>query len=128
MANSLEWRAPLQDYRLVEFAYKIPDNFKINSWKEKYILWEVAKNYLPKEIFERKKQGFWVPIYEWINNDLNKLVVETLNNSILVKKGLFNKKQIDFYLKNIDKKYFSTRIWNLFSLELFIKVYNLEIE
>jgi hypothetical protein len=56
------------------------------------------------------------------------LVVETLNNSILVEKGLFNQKQIDFYIKNIDKKYFSTRIWNLFSLELFIKVYNLEIK
>ena len=128
MANSLEWRAPMQDYRLVEFAYHLPDNFKIKNSKEKYILWEVAKKYLPKEIFERKKQGYWVPIFEWINWDLKEIVTTTLKNSIMVKKGYFNQKQIDFYLKNIDKKYFSTRIWNLFSLEFFIKVYNLKVK
>lgn len=128
MWNSLEWRAPMQDYRLVEFAYQIPDDFKIKNWKEKYILTEVWKKYLPQEIFTRKKQGFGVPIYEWINKDLKEIVFETLNNSVLVKNWYFNKKQIDFYLKNVDKKYFSTRIWNLFSLELFIKVYKLKIK
>ncbi len=127
MWNSLEWRAPLQDYRLVEFWFQIPDSFKIKSWKEKYILTEVWKTYLPKEIFERKKQGYWVPIYEWINNELKEIVFEKLENSILVEKWYFNKNQVDFYLKNIDKKYFSTRIWTLFSLELFIEIYNLNI-
>jgi asparagine synthase (glutamine-hydrolysing) len=127
MANSLEWRAPLQDFRLVEFAYHIPDNFKIKKWKEKSILKEVAKNYLPEEIFTRKKQGYWVPIFEWINTDLKQVVLETLKNSIMVKKWYFNQQQIDFYLQNMDKKYFSTRIWNLFSLELFLKVYELKV-
>jgi len=128
MANSLEWRAPLQDYRLTEFAYQIPNDFKIKNWKEKFILTEVWKKYLPREIFERKKQGYWVPIFEWINWDLKDIVFETLNNSVLVEKWYFNKKQVDFYLKNVNEKYFSTRIWNLFSLELFIKVYNLEVK
>lgn len=127
MWNSLEWRSPLQDYRLVEFWFQIPDSFKINSWKEKYILTEVWKKYLPKEIFERKKQWFWVPIYEWINNELKEIVFEKLEKSILVEKWYLNKKQIDFYLKNINNKYFSTRIWTLFSLELFIEIYNLKI-
>jgi len=128
MANSLEWRAPLQDFRLVEFAYHLPYDFKIKDWKEKYILKEVAKKYLPKEIFERKKQGYWTPIFEWINTDLKQIVIDTLKNSIMVKKWYFSQKQIDFYLRNMTNKYFSTRIWNLFSLELFIKVYKLKIK
>lgn len=128
MANSLEWRAPLQDYRLVEFAYHIPDNFKLKNWKEKYILTKIWEKYLPKEIFERKKQWYWVPIYEWINNELKSTVTNYLENSILVEKWYFNKSQIDFYLKNINNKYYKTKIWTLFSLELFIKTYNLEIK
>ena len=127
MANSIEWRAPLQDYRLTEFWFQIPNNFKIQNWKEKYILTEIWKKYLPKEIFERKKQWYWVPIFEWINWDLKNIVFEKLENSVLVEKWFLNKKQIDFYLKNIDKKYFSTRIWTLFSLELFIETYDLKI-
>lgn len=128
MGNSLEWRAPMEDYRLVELSYHIPNNFKIKGNKEKYILTQVAKAYLPKEIFERKKQGFGVPIYEWINGELKDMVTKKLEDSLLVKAWYFHKQQIDFYLKNIDKKYFSTRIWTLFSLELFIEVYDLKIE
>lgn len=127
MWNGIEWRSPMQDYRLVEFAYTIPDSFKINKWKEKYILTEVAKKYLPQEIFERKKQWYWVPIYEWINHELKDIVKQKLNNSILEKKWYLNKNQINFYLDNIENKYFSTRIWNIFSLELYIEVYELTI-
>ena len=127
MWNSIEWRAPMQDYRLVEASYAMKDIFKIKWKKEKYILSEVAKKYLPQEILKRKKQGFGVPIYEWINWDLNDIVFEKLNKSELVKKWYLNKNKLDFYLENIDKKYFSTRIWTIFSLELFIEIYNLKI-
>ena len=126
MANWVEWRAPLEDYRLVEFAFNLDPNFKIKKWNEKCILKEVWKKYLPREIFSRKKQGYWTPVFEWINSDLREIVFDYLNNSVMLKAWYYNKNQIDYYLKNIKKKYLTTRIWNLFCLELFIKTYNLK--
>lgn len=128
MAHGLEGRAPFQDYRLLEFAYQIPDNFKIHRWKEKHILYEIAKDYLPPEITARKKQGYGVPIFEWINGDLKDIITEKLHNSQLVHHGYLHQSQIDYYLDNLHNKYLSTRIRTLFSLELYIEVYQLTID
>ena len=54
MANSHEMRVPILDYELVEFSLKIPSKFKFNGFDKKNVLREVAKDYLPKEIIERR--------------------------------------------------------------------------
>ncbi|MFQ5633325.1 MAG: asparagine synthase (glutamine-hydrolyzing), partial [bacterium] len=65
MANSLETRAPLLDYRLVEFAFRLPLELRINGTTTKYLLKKVLGRYIPQEIINKRKHGFAVPIKNW---------------------------------------------------------------
>lgn len=80
MAYSLEVRSPLMDYRILEFARKIPTSFKYSDNNEKkYILKEVLYDYLPREIFERKKAGFSMPLGVWFRTILKDYVYEVFS-------------------------------------------------
>jgi asparagine synthase (glutamine-hydrolysing) len=70
MANSLEVRVPLLDFRIAEFAATLPDHLKVRNGDLKHILKRVAARYLPQDIIERPKQGFTVPVGHWINRGL----------------------------------------------------------
>lgn len=77
MANSLEVRAPLLDYEVVEYAATIPSRLKLNeSGEKKHILKEAFKKRLPDDILYRKKMGFAVPLAEWLRNDIRDLAEE----------------------------------------------------
>ena len=71
MANSIELRTPFLDYRLVEWAARAPSNIKIGRdaqgrYETKRILRQFARKRLPKEIIDRPKLGFPVPLYDWL--------------------------------------------------------------
>lgn len=71
MANSLETRAPLLDYRIVELMYQVDKSIKMPSYKDKgvkHCLKKVMANKLPSEIVNRRKQGFEVPLREWFKD------------------------------------------------------------
>jgi len=70
MANSLEARAPLLDYRVVEFAAGIPSRLKLHGKDKKHILKQSLKTLLPEDILYRKKMGFSVPLSHWLSNEL----------------------------------------------------------
>jgi asparagine synthase (glutamine-hydrolysing) len=70
MANSLETRAPLLDYRVVEYAAKIPSALKLNGREKKYILKKSFEKMLPEDVLYRKKMGFSVPLAHWLRNEL----------------------------------------------------------
>lgn len=77
MSCSLEVRSPLMDYRVIDFVRKIPTNFKYSETGEKkYILKQVLYDYLPKEIFERKKAGFGMPLNIWFRTILKDYLLE----------------------------------------------------
>ncbi len=78
MANSLEVRAPILDYKLMEFAATIPSKFKFNNSEKKYLLKEAFKNYLPDDILYRNKMGFSVPLASWLRNELKDIVEQKL--------------------------------------------------
>lgn len=66
MAHHIENRSPFLDYRLVQFAFSVPSKYKINNGITKWLLKEVAKNFVPKEIPERTdKRGFSAPVNKW---------------------------------------------------------------
>ncbi len=69
MANALEVRSPFLDYRFIEFAQKIPSEWKQNSRQTKILMRQIIKNIIPKEILYRGKQGFSPPIDKWILED-----------------------------------------------------------
>ncbi|HUT29366.1 MAG TPA: asparagine synthase (glutamine-hydrolyzing) [Sedimentisphaerales bacterium] len=66
MLNSLEVRVPYLDHRLVPLVLSLPEKYKINCLTTKYLLKKIASAYLPKEIVQRPKKGFTVPISRWI--------------------------------------------------------------
>jgi len=79
MAYSLEARAPLMDYRVVEFASKLPTEFKFKGKNQKRILKDVLYKYVPKEIFDRPKAGFTMPFEVWFRKDLKDFVFSELS-------------------------------------------------
>ncbi len=70
MANSLEVRAPLLDYRIVEFAASLPSRFKIQGNQKKILLRDTCSKLLPGDILSRPKHGFIVPLESWFRDEL----------------------------------------------------------
>ncbi|MEW6531002.1 MAG: asparagine synthase (glutamine-hydrolyzing) [Thermodesulfobacteriota bacterium] len=78
MAHSLEVRAPLLDYRVVEMACSMPLKFKLKARTTKRILKDVAKPYVPREILRRSKYGFQIPLGAWFKSELKEWARERL--------------------------------------------------
>ena len=76
MSASLEGRAPFLDHRLVEFGFSLPPRYKTQKNVSKFILREAFKSELPREIFEREKQGFVLPMGEWLRTRLRDTLME----------------------------------------------------
>ena len=83
MAYSLEVRAPLLDYRVVEFGRTLPTKYKFHNGVMKRVLKEVLYDYVPKEIFNRPKAGFSMPFAKWFRDDLKDYVMDELSESNL---------------------------------------------
>lgn len=81
MANSLELRAPLLDYRIAEFAASLPRDWKWNATEGKLILKRVAQPVLPSSVLTRRKQGFVAPIASWLRGELNPFVRQVIGSS-----------------------------------------------
>ncbi len=95
MANSLEVRAPLLDYRFVEFAAKLPTRYKLHRLTTKYLLKKAAGKLLPKEIVHRRKKGFGIPVAKWICEDMKGMFLHYLSDERLKKDSLFQYPMIE---------------------------------
>ena len=94
MGVSLEARTPLLDHRVVEFAWSLPHAFKVQGRSGKRILRDVLARYVPRELFERPKVGFGVPIGDWLRGPLREWAEDLINESRLKKEGFFNPQPI----------------------------------
>ena len=120
MSVSLEGREPLLDYRIIEFAAQLPSKYKYNEKSKKYILKEIAHKYLPKDLMDRPKMGFSVPIYDWFKDELRDYFMEYLDFDRLDKQGIFDAKEVvrlrDSYLsgnrENVEK------LWSFLMFEM----------
>jgi asparagine synthase (glutamine-hydrolysing) len=95
MAAGLEARCPFLDHRLVEFAWRLPTAVKVRGGQGKWLLRRVLRRYLPKAFIERPKQGFNVPIGEWLKGPLRNWARELLDESRIRRDGFLDARRVD---------------------------------
>lgn len=119
MAASIEARVPFLDHRLVEFAFRIPQNLKVKHGEPKYIMKKAAEGIIPHNIIYRKKQGFAAPSSEWLRSGkLSPIAEARILGSGLMKMNLFSKKYIKwlFEVHRSGKRSYASQLWTLLVL------------
>jgi len=111
MAYSLEARAPLMDYRIIEFARSLPTSFKYSRNNQKKILKDVLYNYVPKHIFDRPKSGFTMPFSDWFRSELKEFVLTELSDNNLKQIPCINVPEVSKMIKE-----HMNRSWNRYPL------------
>jgi asparagine synthase (glutamine-hydrolysing) len=94
MSVSLEGREPFLDQHIIEWAARLPTNFKYNNGNKKFILKEIVHQYLPKEMMDRPKMGFGIPIAAWLQKDLKPFVDRYFDEAFVGRQGIFNNTEV----------------------------------
>ncbi len=127
MSFSLEGREPLLDYRLIEYSFTIPHALKFKNGELKYLLKQLAYRYIPKEILDRPKMGFAVPVYEWLQSDLRYLIDRYMSKEFIEDQGIFDYKKIrtivDMFYKTPGKEFFATLVWHTLVFQMWHEKY-----
>ncbi len=89
MATSLETRAPFLDVDVMELAFSMPGHLKIRDGERKWVLKRAMRGLLPDGILHRKKQGFSIPLKNWLRDELQPLMRELLAAERVARRGLF---------------------------------------
>lgn len=125
MAHSVEIRSPFLDYRLAEFVATIPGSMKIKNGNVKDILKKAVESILPEGITKRPKEGFVLPIFDWMAEELKDYCTETLSVSRLKKHNLLQADSVN----QIVQGYYSGdkskvgRVWNLMMFQVWWEEY-----
>ena len=122
MSVSLEGREPFLDHRIIEYVAQLPMDFKYGQ-TQKRILRDIVYKYIPKELMDRPKTGFSIPIYNWLKTDLRYLIEENLDSSSIEETGIFSvssveKIKIQFFNDQLDDL---TIIWKLLQFQMWYK-------
>ncbi|HTJ50713.1 MAG TPA: asparagine synthase (glutamine-hydrolyzing) [Cyclobacteriaceae bacterium] len=117
MANGLEVRVPFLDYEVVNFAFSLPDHYKINKSLRKSILQDAYRDILPAELYNRPKKGFEVPLLKWLRKEMKSEIMDNLlSKKFIEEQNIFHYPEIE----KLKKQLFSSnpgdihaRIWGL---------------
>lgn len=90
MKYSLEARCPVLDRDVMEYSFRLPHSFKNHKGCQKYILKDIAYDYIPKELLERPKTGFSVPMDKWLRGPLKEKLTDYASESFLRRQGLLD--------------------------------------
>lgn len=126
MAASVEVRSPFLDYRIIEFARRLPVSYRYKRKEKKRILKDILEEYIPREIFNLPKKGFAIPLADWLRGDLKNDIISTLNDDFL--KSVPNMDVSKLKIKMINHFNLSEDntidIWKVYVLALWYKEFN----
>lgn len=125
MAHSVEIRSPFLDYRLVEFAATVPGSMKIRDGNFKDILKKAVAPLLPEGITTRPKEGFVLPVFNWMLEKMRGYSMDMLSERRLKKHGLLNITEVGEIINryNSGDRNYAGRIWNLMMFQLWWERY-----
>ncbi len=125
MASSLEARSPLLDHELIEFVTKIPSSMKLKGDQTKHIFKKAISGFVPNEILYREKQGFGVPIGDWINSQLKDRIIGDLTDRRSIERGYFDSRYVRLLVDEHarGRRDHSHPLWTLWMLELWHRRY-----
>lgn len=124
MRHSLEVRCPFLDYKLAEYVYNLPIEFKTNKKTGKIILKDILAEIMPREFVDRKKQGFGAPVRRWLETPKMKAyALKTLGQDAFIY-TILNKTKVERYIQRAysgtnSKQYY--QVWIILCLELWLK-------
>jgi asparagine synthase (glutamine-hydrolysing) len=119
MAVSLEVRVPLMDHRVAAFAWSLPMRMKLANGQGKHLLRQVLYRHVPREMIERPKQGFAVPIGEWLRGPLKDWAGDMLSATALNQRGLISPEPVETLWSEHQSGRFdhSARLWAVINLQ-----------
>lgn len=122
MAVSLEARAPMLDHRLVEFAWRVPDQFKVRDGQGKWLLRQMLYRYFPKELIDRPKAGFAVPLSDWLRGPLKDWAEALLNEERIHQEGFLNPSLVrECWRQQLSGRCFGhAKIWNILMFQAWL--------
>ena len=120
MSVSLEGREPFLDQRVIEWAAQLPMEYKYHNGSKKYIIKQIVHKYLPKEMMDRPKMGFGIPVLDWLQNDLKHFVDQFFEPAFIKKQNIFDNDEIQriknsFYLGKVER---AEKIWYLLMFQM----------
>jgi asparagine synthase (glutamine-hydrolysing) len=125
MAHSLEVRVPLLDHRLLEWILRLPWGMRFRHGRGKYLLRRVAARYLPAAILKPRKQGFTVPVGEWLHGELGDLVRDLFASPAFAGRGIVRQdRALELLAMHRSGRYeLGHRIWSLVILETWFRIW-----
>ncbi len=123
MSVSLEGREPFLDQHIIQWAAQLPSDFKYHDGEKKYIIKEIVHKYIPREMMERPKMGFSIPVESWLGKELKELVQEYLSEASLQQHGIFRAEEVrtlvqEFFKGRTEKH---LKIWYLLMFQMWYK-------
>lgn len=122
MACSIEGRVPMLDHRVVELAWRLPLDLKIRNGQGKWLLREVLYRHVPRELIERPKQGFGIPLGAWLRGPLREWAESFLSESRLLKEGYFHPGPIrKMWQEHLDgSANWQSQLWNILMFQTWL--------
>lgn len=123
MSNSLEAREPLLDHDIINMALNMPISYKLpnhDKRSSKFILRQILYKYIHKDLIDRPKMGFGVPVDYWLNNELQAKVDNFLDVKKLEEQGIFNASYIQYLRKSFKNrpKQEINKLWNILVFQM----------
>ena len=126
MAISLETRVPFLDHDIFEFAWSLPEAYKVKSGRGKLILRELLYRYVPQNLIDRPKMGFGAPYAEWLRGGLSEWMQDLLSDQKLQKQGYLNAPMVRQYLHEhmSGKRDWHGILWNILMFQEWLEHYD----